>query len=121
MPAPPVAIPGPSVNAPLPLELASSRSDLHSRSSLDTSNRSIRELEVELKLALIQYDGTAKMRKRNMISAQELEMARGKVLLVLARLEGLADDITDELALLQLERKRKAAELDRANATRERR
>jgi RNA polymerase sigma factor (sigma-70 family) len=118
VPATSVASPGPTASAPLPLELASSRLDLHPRSSLDTTNRSIRELEVELKLALIQYDGTAKLLMRKMISAQELELARGKVLLVRARLEGLADEAADELALLQLERKRKVAELDRANAQR---
>ena len=105
VPATSAASPGPSVSAPLSLELASSRSDLHSRSSLDTTNRSTRELEVELMLALDHYKRIERLFKAASISTQEWAEARGKVLLMAARLEGLDDDVADELALLQLERK----------------
>jgi RNA polymerase sigma factor (sigma-70 family) len=97
----------------------SDRFDLKSRGSKETTNQSIRELEAELKIALIEYDGTANLVKRNAVSKQELDLARGKVLLRLARLEGLLDEIADEHALLSLEMRRKRAEQQRADAQRE--
>jgi RNA polymerase sigma factor (sigma-70 family) len=117
--ATPSASTTPSSNDPFRPAPASIRFDLDSRSSMDTTNRSIRELEVELKLALDNYDRTEKLFKMHAISAEEWDQVRGKVLLVAARLEGLDDDVTDELALLRLEIKKKAAELDRATAQRE--
>jgi len=117
--ATPAASMAPNLNDPFRPAPASVRSDLDSRSSTDAPNHSIRELEVELKLALINYDGTEKLFKNHMISTAELDLARGKVLLVAARLEGLDDDATDELTLLQLEIQRKTAEGDRAAAQKE--
>jgi RNA polymerase sigma factor (sigma-70 family) len=109
----------PNMNDPFRPAPASTRSNLDSRSSMDTTSYSIRELEVELELALVDYDRSAKLFKVSSISAQEWNQARGKVLLVVARLEGLDDDITDELELLDLEIKRKTAELERATAQKE--
>jgi hypothetical protein len=109
----------PNMNNPVRSAPASARSDLDSRSSLDTTNHSIRELEVELKLALDNCERTEKLFKTNAISTGVWDQARGKVLLAVARLEGLIDDGDDELALRKLETKRKTAELERATAQKE--
>ena len=115
-PAPGIAVNGDDPFRPAP---PSDRFDLNSRSSKEATNQSIREQEAALKLALIEYDATAKLLTRGGISTQELELARGKVLLPLARLEGLADEIADEHALLSLEMRRKRAEQQRAITQRE--
>jgi hypothetical protein len=117
--AAPVATRKSNLNDPFRTPPPSTRTDLDSRSSKDAPNHSIRELEVELNLALENYDRTGKLVKQNVISTGEWAQARGKVLLIVARLEELDDDITDELALLDLEIKRKTVELERATAQRE--
>jgi hypothetical protein len=53
------------------------------------------------------------------ISTEEREQARGKVLLIKARIEGLDDEFADELARLEFEIEKKKAELDRALAQKE--
>lgn len=115
-PAPGIAVNGDDPFRPAP---PSDRFDLNSRSSKEATNQSIRELEAELNVALIEYDFTANLVKRQGVSAQESNLYRGKVLLPLAKLEGLADEIVDKLDLLSLEMRRKNAERQRIGAQRE--
>jgi hypothetical protein len=119
----PITTPAPSttpnLDDPFRPPPASTRSDLDPRSSKETTNHSNRKLEAELKLALIEYDGYAKLFKSKSISTTEWELQRGKVLLLVAKMGDLVDDVADELELLTLEMKRKKAELDRAAAQNE--
>jgi hypothetical protein len=57
--------------------------------------------------------------QRASISQQEFQLARGKVELTLATLQGMDDDFADELARLELVIKKKTAELDQALAQKE--
>jgi RNA polymerase sigma factor (sigma-70 family) len=86
---------------------------------VDLSNRSIRELEVELRLALNDDKRTEALARSASISAAERQQARGKVLLIQAKLDGLAEDLSDEIDRLKLESTKKDAELDRAAAQNE--
>jgi RNA polymerase sigma factor (sigma-70 family) len=79
----------------------------------------VRELETQLKLALQAFDRSSKLHQRSMISNEQLEQTRGKVLLAAAVLEGLDDDLADELDRLRLEMKKKTAELHQAQAQRD--
>jgi RNA polymerase sigma factor (sigma-70 family) len=79
----------------------------------------VRELETQLKLALQAFDRSSKLHQRSMISNEQLEQTRGKVLLAAAVLEGLDDDLADELDQLRLEMKKKTAELHQAQAQRD--
>lgn len=79
----------------------------------------VRELEIHLKLALLDYDDVNKLFQRQAVSDGELERYRGKVLLATAALQVLDDDLSDELDRLRLEMKKKAAELNQAEAQRE--
>ncbi len=76
----------------------------------------IRELEAELAVALIKYDSTQDLARKNVVSHAELALARGVALVIVARLEGIDDDARDELARLEVELRRKEAELKRAQA-----
>ena len=84
--------------------------------AVDPARHSIRELEVELHLAIADEARTQLLFERKVISSSEREQYRGKVLLVKARLEGLDDELIDELDRLKLEVKKKKAELDQAIA-----
>ena len=87
----------------------------------DLSNRSIRELEVELRLAINDDKRTEALARRSGTFSDEgaRQRARGKVVLVQATLEGLAEDLADEIDRLKLESARKDAELERAEALRQ--
>jgi hypothetical protein len=85
----------------------------------DLSNRSIRELEVELEMAINDDKRTNALSKSGSISFEERQKARGKDSLIKATLEGLAEDISDEIDRLKLESSKKDAELERAVAQRE--
>jgi hypothetical protein len=95
------------------------RPDADSSRVVEPSNRSIRELEVELKLALNDDDRAEKLSRSNSISHEERNRYRGRVLLIQAKLDGLAEDLADEIDRLKLELKRKDAELECAGAQRE--
>ncbi len=82
----------------------------------DGSGTKIRELEAELKLAKIDCDSADKLKRKSMISSQESQKIQGKFDLVLARLQGMDDDLAEEIDRLRLEIRRKKAELDQANA-----
>ena len=84
--------------------------------SADPQQRSIQELEAELNLALADDARTAKLSKLAAISTSEREQARGKVLVVKARLEGLDDELSDEIDRAKLEITTKGREREKANA-----
>ena len=90
--------------------------DADSSRAVDLSNRSIRELEVELRLALNDDTRTEILVRDGTIGEKERQQARGKVVLVTARLEGIADDLADEIDRLKLELTKKDAEIERAQA-----
>jgi hypothetical protein len=92
------------------------KSDAYPNRVVDLSNRSIRELEGELRLALNNVKITEVLSKNNSIGTAERLQARGKVELVKATLEGLAEDLSDEIDRLKLETIKKNAELERAGA-----
>jgi len=76
----------------------------------------VRELETQLKLALQAFDHTNTLYRRGAVPLGDWEQTRGKVLLAAAVLEGLDDDLADELDRLRLEMKKKTAELHQAEA-----
>jgi hypothetical protein len=77
---------------------------------------SVRELEIKLKLALEAFKGVNALYERKLVALSELEQHRGKVLLAAAALQGLDEDLADELDRLRLEMKKKTAELHQAEA-----
>jgi multidrug resistance efflux pump len=77
---------------------------------------SVRELETKLKLEMEAFDRIESLFRRGVISRDEREQMRGKVLLVAAVLEGLDDDLSDELDRLRVELKKRTAELHQAEA-----
>jgi hypothetical protein len=89
-----------------------------SRPTTSTNTYTIRELEGQLQLALKEFDNTEKLarQKTAVVSMDELELYRRKVLAIAGRLEGLDEDIRDEIARLELELRRKHAEREKAEA-----
>jgi RNA polymerase sigma factor (sigma-70 family) len=90
--------------------------DADSSRVADLGNRSIREFEVELKLALSDDNRAEKLSRAHSISQEEMERYRGKVMLIAAKMEGIAEDLSDEIDRLELELKKKDAEIARAAA-----
>ncbi len=106
----------PKADDPFRGRTTSTKQDVDTRNAVDPAHRSIRELEVELDIAVANDAGTHKLFEQHVISTAEREKARGKVLLVKAMLEGLDDELADDLARLNLEVKKKKLELDQAIA-----
>jgi RNA polymerase sigma factor (sigma-70 family) len=98
---------------------AASRTELEWSTNAPSSVGGVRELEVQLKLALEAFDRSNKLYQRRIVSQEDLEQTRGKVLLLAAVLAGLDDDLADELDRLRLEMKRKMAELHQVQGQRE--
>lgn len=63
------------------------------------TNRMIRELEAQLRLDLISFAQYKVFRDRRGISQVEFELERGKGLVVLASLRGIAEDLEEEIAI----------------------
>jgi RNA polymerase sigma factor (sigma-70 family) len=84
--------------------------------AVNPARRSIRELEVELHLAIAEEARNQLLYERQAISSSEREKSRGRVLLIKARLDGLDDELIDDLDRLKLEVKKKKAEIDQAAA-----
>jgi RNA polymerase sigma factor (sigma-70 family) len=95
---------------------ASPQQDDDARRPTDPQHRSIQELEAQLKLAIESAKNTELLFKRAVISRQEWEQSRGQVALMMAMLEGLDDDLTDDIDRLKLEIETKRAEREKANA-----
>jgi hypothetical protein len=87
--------------------------------SSEAGGRSIRELEVELKLALENFKLVDQLHARAAVAQSDWAEARGKVLRLAANLGDLEDDLTDECDRLKLEIKRKSAELNQCLSRRE--
>jgi RNA polymerase sigma factor (sigma-70 family) len=98
---------------------ARTQQDDRPRRDIDSTFRSIRELEIELRMAMDTDRRYEKLFGNHAISTEEREQARGKVLLIKARIEGLDDEFADELARLEFEIEKKKAELDHARAQKE--
>jgi RNA polymerase sigma factor (sigma-70 family) len=101
---------------PLP---ARTQQDDRPRRDIDSTFRSIRELEIELRMAIDTDRRYEKLFENHAISTEERQHARGQVLLVRARIEGLDDEFAEELARLEFEIEKKKAELDHARAQKE--
>jgi RNA polymerase sigma factor (sigma-70 family) len=98
---------------------ASARSEMRSSNAIDANRRSLREIEVDLKLAMIADGQAQSLYDRRAISSAERELNRGRVLLIKAMLEGLDDELADDHDRLVLETKRKQKELDQAQSQKE--
>ena len=72
--------------------------------------------EVELKLALKEDDRAEELSKKNSISHEEMNRYRGRVLLIQAKLDGLAEDLADEIDRLKLELIKNDAQIQQAMA-----
>jgi RNA polymerase sigma factor (sigma-70 family) len=78
--------------------------------SASVARRSIRELEFDLQVAVMDCDHPG---------PPGLAIARGKVFRLVAMLEGQADELNEELDRLKLEKQKKATELVKAQSQRE--
>ncbi len=101
------------------LPRATASNTLESSTNSPATVGTVRELEIQLALALESFKQTNTLHKRGLVSQGELEKARGNVLLAAAALEGLGDDLADELDRLRVEMKKKMAELHQAQAQRD--
>jgi RNA polymerase sigma factor (sigma-70 family) len=97
----------------------SARTDIEWASNTPATVGTVRELETQLKLALQAFDRSNTLYQRRVVSQEDLEQTRGKVLLAAAVLQGLDDDLADELDRLRLEMKKKIAELHQSQAQRD--
>ena len=86
------------------------------RQGMGGSSPSIAELEARLKLAIIEFGNVDTLFHRAVVSASERDLARWKILIIAGQLEGLDDDARDEYQRLELERRRKQAEQEKAEA-----
>jgi RNA polymerase sigma factor (sigma-70 family) len=90
--------------------------DDDARKTADPAHRFVQEFEVELNLALLEKERAEKLYKQAAISSSEREQASGKLLLIIAMLEGHIDELHDEIDRLKLEIKTKQAEREKASA-----
>jgi RNA polymerase sigma factor (sigma-70 family) len=95
------------------------RPDLEPRRDTPARSNPARELEVQLRFALAAFDRTEALYRNNAVAFSDREEARGKVLILAAQLEGLDEDLADEVARLNLELRRKQAARDKAEAQEE--
>ncbi len=95
------------------------RPDNESQRKFASSAKSIQELEAQLKQALLELEYTKRLVEKAAVSARELELYRTKVLVVVGQIQGLDDDLADEIARLKLEMRRKNAERTKAEAQKE--
>ena len=73
---------------------------------------------VELKQGLIEEANTRRLVEQHVVSTREMELVQTKVFRAQANLRGLDEDLADELARLNLEIKKKKAEIEQAQAQR---
>ena len=102
-----------------PLTPSPDRPDIQSQRKFPSSAKSIQELEALLKQALLEWDGTKRLFDKHAVSSIEVELWRHKVLVVVGQIEGLDEDLADEIARLKLEMRRKNAEREKAEAQKE--
>ncbi len=93
---------------------ATTQHDLEARWSGESSGREIRELEEQLKLALPDYEYGWKLHSQAVISQRELQLRQSKVYATIATLEGMDEDLAEEIENLVLEVRKKSAMLEQA-------
>jgi RNA polymerase sigma factor (sigma-70 family) len=98
---------------------AKSQHDIDPRRTSESSGREIRELEEQLRAALPDYENAQNLHSKAIISARELHIYRNKVHAAMAVLQGMGDDLADEIESAELEIRKKQAVLDQAQAERE--
>jgi hypothetical protein len=98
---------------PFRRDLAPTKQDDDFRRMTDPQHRSIQELEAELNLAMANAAQAEQLAKQAAISTSERDQARGKVLIIKAKLEGRYDELSDEIERLQLAIKTKRAEREK--------
>ncbi len=81
--------------------------------------REIRELESQLKVALLEYANTEKLHAQSVVSANEVALYHSKVSRAIGILGGMDEDLREELDNLRLEVKKKTALLEQAHADRD--
>ncbi len=84
-----------------------------------TNTSPIGELETRLKLAFDEYSRMETLYQSASVSANTREQARGKVLIAAAQVDGLDREYQDEMERLILERRRKTAQGEKAQALEE--
>jgi RNA polymerase sigma factor (sigma-70 family) len=102
-----------------PVSLGAARQDAHVPDSGDVARRSIHEIDMDLKHAIRTFERVQALFQQNSVPKFVVEDAQGKVLHLIGVLEGLQDDLSDENEQLQLEEKKKQAELSQIAARRE--
>ncbi|MGP0064134.1 MAG: sigma-70 family RNA polymerase sigma factor [Isosphaeraceae bacterium] len=103
-------------NPPTP---SSNRPDIESQRRFPSSAKSIQELAAQLKQVVLERDNTKRLVDHNAVSSRELELYHNKVLVAVGQIEGLDEDLADEIARLKLEMRRKNAEREKAEAQKE--
>src|SRR5262249_32385754 len=105
---------GKSANSTTPLA-ADSRTPkrpLQSRPNPDATRSSIRKLEADLRIGLVEFERIEGLHMRGTVSKGELDSARANLLRTKAVLLDLDDELGDELDRLELELRKKQAELE---------
>ncbi|MHB1557052.1 MAG: RNA polymerase sigma factor [Isosphaeraceae bacterium] len=74
------------------------------------------ELKTQLQLAIAEYRRLSAHAMRGIVGQNVVEQARGKVLVLAARVQGLDQDYEEEMERLHLELRRKAAQSEKAGA-----
>ena len=80
------------------------------------SSTRIRELESQLKQAVIAHTLVADLHRRHAVSQQEVQEYQARIDLTLATLKGMDDDFADDLEEAKLSVRRTKAEVDQASA-----
>jgi RNA polymerase sigma factor (sigma-70 family) len=102
-----------------PLTRSPDRPDAESQRKFPSSAKSIQELEAQLKQVLLELGYSKRLAEKQSISANEVALYHTKVLVVVGQIEGLDEDLADEIARLKLEMRRKNAEREKAEAQKE--
>ena len=108
----------PTANAPQK-EPIPDRPKLESRTNFPATAKPIQELEAQLKQVLLERNYAKRLSEKQGISANEVALYHTKVLVVVGQIEGLDEDLADEIARLKLEMNRKNAERAKAAALEE--
>ncbi len=101
------------------LDVAAVRKAVDNQVNNQVNGLVLRELEAQLRLAIPEQKNYAKLHLAGTVSAEEMRTASGKVLMALATLQGIDDELRDEIDSLGLEIRRKKAEVEKAVAQRE--
>jgi RNA polymerase sigma factor (sigma-70 family) len=102
-----------------PARSAARQLDLEHRGNGEGPGREIRELEAQIKVALPDYAYAVKLHSKALVSERDVQVNRSKVFGPIATLEGMQDDLAEEIESLELEIRKKVAMLKQARAQRE--